>query len=291
VHCELAEMSNLRWASKKLRGQGPEVNDHQILIVDASSDLGDANSTPGGTPAGTPRTERRSFDILRHVRRKSRKSKNDDEYTVAIDVLYENQRGMFFCGIPLFSHLTLLNFDPPPWVNQYFHHSAVDIHSAQVPDPTWEWAWDQWHVDMSTDVDNDGWQYNFAFHTSPTSWHGTRVWFHSFVRRRRWLRKRRRRHSGKKRDLNRNPVEDYFTISSTIQQSTTINEELAPMDADEGTVPDIPTLFGIVRKARLDREKLDAIDRFLRDGLAEVVLLPDHVSFLHRYSHARLRNS
>src|ERR1700753_615986 len=73
----------------------------------------------------------------------------------AIDILYENQRGTFLCGLPFFSSASLLNFDPPPWVTETHAPSAVDITNAQVPDPSWEWDWKTWYVDMSRDVDEE----------------------------------------------------------------------------------------------------------------------------------------
>ena len=112
--------------------------------------------------------------------------------TSAIDILYENQRGYFFFGIPFFSCNSLLNFDPPAWVTANGGPSPVDIQTAQVPDPSWAWAWPSWYIDMANDVDEEGWQYSFAFFRG-LAWHGTHPWFHSFVRRRRWIRKRVRR--------------------------------------------------------------------------------------------------
>jgi hypothetical protein len=65
-----------------------------------------------------------------------------------IDVLYENQRGWFVFGIPLFSSKALWNFrvDPAPWVDSKFRPSAVNITNAQVPDPSWMWDWKSWYV-------------------------------------------------------------------------------------------------------------------------------------------------
>jgi hypothetical protein len=82
-----------------------------------------------------------------------------------IDVLYENQRGWFVFGIPLFSSKALWNFriDPAPWVDAQCKPSAVNITNAQVPDPSWAWDWKSWYVDMSLDVDEEGWQYSLLF--------------------------------------------------------------------------------------------------------------------------------
>ena len=119
-------------------------------------------------------------------------SRSSNRPTSAIDILYENQRGYFFFGVPFFSCNSLLNFDPPAWVTANGGPSPVDVQTAQVPDPSWEWAWPSWYIDMAHDVDEEGWQYSFAFFKG-LAWHGTHPWFHSFVRRRRWIRKRVRR--------------------------------------------------------------------------------------------------
>ncbi|KAL1620994.1 hypothetical protein SLS56_009410 [Neofusicoccum ribis] len=46
--------------------------------------------------------------------------KQSKEEDAVVDVLYENQRGSFFFGIPLFSSKSLLNFDPAAWVDGRF---------------------------------------------------------------------------------------------------------------------------------------------------------------------------
>lgn len=107
-----------------------------------------------------------------------------------LDILYENQRGSFVFGIPLYSQGSLLHLDPSPWMTQDRQESPVNITNAQLPDPSWEWSWRTWYVDMSGDVDEQGWQYSFSF--SSSQWHGTHPWFHSWVRRRRWVRLRHR---------------------------------------------------------------------------------------------------
>ena len=115
------------------------------------------------------------------------------EPEAAIDVLYENERGLFLCGIPLFSRQALGNLDPSPWTNSVHGTSPTDITTAQVPDPTWEWAWPEWRVNHDEGVDNDGWQYSFMF-ARCFAWHGP-SWYRSFVRRRAWTRKRVKRKS------------------------------------------------------------------------------------------------
>ena len=228
-------------------------------------------------------------------RRESRRLK---EEVSEIDILYENQRGSFFCGIPLYSHGSLLPIDPHPWATKDFKDSAVNITNAQVPDPSWEWTWKTWHVDMSHDVDEEGWQYSFAFGRS-WAWHGTHPWFHSFVRRRRWLRKRvkrdpqgRRGKGGTISDAH-HLTGDYFTIHSKRDHS--------PIDAVDGTaktakpssfisypstidldevpdeVRDIASLMKALKFATVDREKIEFVKKFVKQGGEELVYLKDHI--------------
>lgn len=193
---------------------------------------------------------------------------------------------MFICGIPLFSSKGLLNFDPPGWQSRHFAPSLVDILTAQLPDPSWAWAWRSWYVDMTSDVDEEGWTYSFSF--SPAfSWHGTHIWFHSFVRRRRWLRKRVKLSS---HDTSREPSphglnSDYFTIHTagralggpgwTWQDADGDGREDSALPPDR--IPDVPALMQALRTCRLDREKVAAVKAFLNDGGDEVVYLPDRI--------------
>lgn len=79
------------------------------------------------------------------------------------DVLYENQRGLLVFGIPKFSPRTLFQWDPSPWTSSNGQKSAYNIANAQLPDPSWEWAYDEWYIDMTGDVDEAGWQYSGNF--------------------------------------------------------------------------------------------------------------------------------
>ncbi|KAF5093132.1 hypothetical protein D0Z00_004230 [Geotrichum galactomycetum] len=109
------------------------------------------------------------------------------------EVLIENQRGWFLFGFPFFSANTLFPLDPSPWTCGPAGATTApgDISSFPLPAPGWEWAWSRWYIDMGYDVDDQGWSYSFNF-GSNSRWHGSHVWFHSFVRRRRWIRLRRR---------------------------------------------------------------------------------------------------
>ena len=231
-----------------------------------------------------------------------KKAKRQHEPPSEVDILYENQRGSFFCGIPLYSHSSLLNFDPSPWVSRNFKDSPVDITNAQLPDPSWQWSWKKWYVDMSADVDEEGWQYSFMF-GNRFAWHGSHPWFHSFVRRRRWLRKRIRKvHAhglvtketmSAAHQLNA----EYFTIHPKRDQSPdsyrpqsylsarpadTINE--APED-----LKDIASLLKALRLATIDREKIDAVKKFVESGGEELAYLGSQVPEI--MSHLLFQNS
>ncbi|KAJ5683926.1 uncharacterized protein N7477_000271 [Penicillium maclennaniae] len=212
-----------------------------------------------------------------------------------LDVLYENQRGTFFFGIPLYSHSSLLNFDPGAWMTQDRRESAVNITNAQVPDPSWQWAWKTWYVDMSGDVDDQGWQYAFSFGSS--QWHGTHPWFHSFVRRRRWVRLRhkitetRRGRSDYERSHMLN--DDYFTIHSS--RVTSRSQSVAGLSRVESgflsrvstkmdeqvhleEIDDIPSLMHELKLASIDREKIEVLKKFVQNGAEELYYLNDRVS-------------
>lgn len=226
----------------------------------------------------------------------------------AIDILWENQRGAWMCGLPVFSSASLLQFDPPAWLNGHGKPSAVDVTNAQTPDPTWQWAWPTWYVDMSQDVDEEGWQYSFMFRRK-ASWHGSHPWFHSYVRRRRWIRKRVKtsRHDlpseGRKgkQDAHRLNA-DYFTIhparmltrtASSIAPSMTLST-LAKQAQDEEEQPEeMDSMAGLLRslrRANVDREKVGLVMRFLDEGGDDVFSLADemeHVMSLFMFQYTR----
>lgn len=227
--------------------------------------------------------------------------RNDAPQTTSeLDVLYENQRGWFLFGIPLYSHSSLLNLDPSPWVTREMRDSPVNITNAQLPDPSWQWAWRTWYVDMSGDVDEQGWQYSCSF--SSSAWHGSHPWFNSFVRRRRWVRLRTKRWSMDRAYRGRSGFEeahmftaDYFTIHSgrrkrgmsttetasrvpstylTNPASQTVDEE--PYLLEE--IGNIPTLMYALKRAIVDREKIDALKRFIEEGGDEIYYLDERVT-------------
>ena len=258
-----------------------------------ASESSDGENGKGQAKQSPKRPSRKPFRSRKH----SVKPLENDTF---IQILYENQRGAFFCGIPLYSANSLLNFDPSPWQTSAFTDSPVNITNAQVPDPSWAWTWRTWYVDMSYDVDEEGWQYSFSF-SHGYAWHGTHPWFHSFVRRRRWLRKRVRIHSLK---TGRNPGNikdahllnaDYFTIHASRERDrsrgssadrsgthrTSMIESYQSESEGEdgiGDVSDILKLIAALRKARVDREKISAVRLFLDQAGDDLLYLGDKIA-------------
>ncbi|KAK3325165.1 hypothetical protein B0H66DRAFT_111534 [Apodospora peruviana] len=227
-----------------------------------------------------------------------------------IDILYENQRGGFLCGMALFSSKALGNLDPPPWTNSVHKPSPTDITNAQVPDPSWEWAWPEWRINHDDGIDEDGWEYSFMF-SKKFSWHKP-AWWSSFVRRRAWIRKRVKKNydalsaQGEGLDpssMMLNP--DYFTVrpSSELERSpsrvTTSSQQQqqrshsqAPSSRkgsvrlstvstgvmDEIMQEDIESvdeLLKVLRRSRIDREKIEAVDNYLEHAQEDLEGLQD----------------
>jgi hypothetical protein len=241
------------------------------------------------------RSRRRVKGLVKTPKKPTKAEGNDPDRQV--DILYENQRGFFLFGIPHFSSKSLINFDPSAWLDARFKPSAVDLTNAQVPDPSWEWAWRTWYVDMSHDVDEEGWEYSFWFGKNG-AWHGTHPWFHSFVRRRRWLRQRVRKHGERKGDKSFGDGHmlnaDYFTIHSRARPRSpasstgTASRPTSTLDGrwgaksweeqeDDVDVKDIPSLMKHLKESTIDREKMVVVRRFLDQGGDELYYLAEEI--------------
>ncbi|KKY18174.1 putative peroxin pex23-like-penicillium chrysogenum [Phaeomoniella chlamydospora] len=261
----------------------------QVEGTDFAGGSADARGRPETGPEGEAGDIQGKTNLPKPYKKKQHKEVSE------FDILYENQRGSFMCGIPLYSHSSLLNFDPSPWVTRDLKDSPVNITNAQVPDPTWEWAWKTWYVDMTGDVDEEGWQYSFSF-SSKFSWHGTHPWFHSFVRRRRWLRKRTKKHhllgtDAKPSSMSQAHIltSEYFTIHPKRDRSRSTdrytgrssyistNASLAEPDLSPEEIQDIPSLRRALKFAAVDREKIDAVRRFVSQGGPELTYLKDSI--------------
>ncbi|KAB8576216.1 hypothetical protein FH972_025744 [Carpinus fangiana] len=279
-----------------------------ITRTDTEASLGDSDPANTGT---LPQQQDQAGRLRRGGRKvrgfmKRKKHRHGPEGDVEIDVLYENQRGAYFFGTPIFSSQSLLNFDPPAWLNAQGKPSGVNITNAQVPDPSWEWEWSSWYVDMSQDVDEQGWQYSFMFQNR-FPWHGTHPWYHSYCRRRRWMRKRVRKyrpgHDGRVGDprslkeahkLN----SDYFSIhpASTRGQEITPSGQSATLrsgsinmlnkqreeeeEEASGEVDTIGTLLKRLKMAEVDREKIKLVLRFMEEGGQDIFYLSEQIPYI-----------
>lgn len=196
-------------------------------------------------------SSRESFESLELVKQ----SKD-----LVIDTVVENQRGFFMLSYPFFSADSLMPFDPGPWTNKSGQTVYGCIDDFLLPDKTWRWKWKRWYVDMSLDIDDQGWAYSWRFGSN--SWHGNHIWFRSFTRRRNWLRLRQKIRS----DPDEITEAPFLTMSETIENEDTrqlvIESLLTDLDA-----------------CRLDREKLQIIVSILSDQqkLESIRLIARHM--------------
>lgn len=212
------------------------------------------------------------------VRRSTSKKPRHRSPETAIDILYENQRGAFLCGIPLFASKALGNLDPPPWTNFAHKASPTDITTAQPPDPSWEWAWPEWRINHDEGVDEEGWEYSFAF-SKRFSWHGP-TWWNSFVRRRAWIRMRVKKDTGYVQEDPSLLNAEYFAVrpasvasaarspsragSRRVSKVSTANSQTAEFEElEQPDIEDIESLLHVLRASRIDREKIEAVENYL----------------------------
>lgn len=196
--------------------------------------------------------------------------------------------------MPLFSAGALGNLDPSPWTNSVHKTSPTDIRTAQVPDPSWEWAWPEWRINHDEGVDADGWEYSFMF-AKKFSWHGPR-WWNSFVRRRAWIRRRIKKNAGYTPEdpLSLNP--EYFTVrpASTTSHSrspsvatsrsrrgsnvsSSTNQVVEVEDVDKPDIESMDSLLQALRRSRIDREKIEAVNNYLENGRDDLASLQEEM--------------
>ncbi|KAI4171899.1 MAG: hypothetical protein LQ343_003976 [Gyalolechia ehrenbergii] len=296
---ELAKRKYAKWQGgddqlqEGSRQTSTDINQH-IEEEEEEAQAYPTNASSGDDPT-SQKIQKQQEAKTKKDHKRSDHSQNPESF---IDVLYENQRGWFLFGMPLYSANSLLNFDPAPWQNSTFKDSPVNITNAQVPDPSWQWAWKTWYVDMSHDVDEEGWEYSFSFQ-SRFAWHGSHPWFHSFARRRRWLRKRIKVHPSRlsggrgtmkgSHQLNA----DYFTIhgakrdrspdssaeGTLANRSSYVGYDGQESDSDQdfNDVTNVIALLAVLKKASVDREKIAAVRTFLAQGADELHYLADNM--------------
>jgi hypothetical protein len=143
-------------------------------------------------------------------------------------------------------------------------------------------------------VDEGGWEYSFMF-SRKFSWHGSK-WWNSFVRRRAWIRKRI------KKRLEDIPMDvhmlntNYFTVRSASHSRHTRSPSTAgshaskgsvsavsstagdePDELEIGDVEDVETLLMILRRSRIDREKIEAVQNYVEHGADDLVHLQEQM--------------
>ncbi|KLU88477.1 hypothetical protein MAPG_07463 [Magnaporthiopsis poae ATCC 64411] len=213
---------------------------------------------------------------------------SSQEVESAIDILYENERGALCCGYPLFASRALGNLDPPAWTNVAHKPSPTDIRTAQVPDPSWDWAWPEWRInhDEQGCTDKDGWEYSFAFHNK-FSWHGPK-WWNSFVRRRAWTRRRVKKDQIRQAHGGGLLQPEYFTVRSSAERARRSSAELSGPGSgskrgsiisasvasqatggaggEKADIRDVEELLAALRACRIDREKIETLENYLENG-------------------------
>lgn len=111
-----------------------------------------------------------------------------------LELVIENQRGFKVFGIPVFSDKSLVPvLDPSTFQSINGHNLKLinnNLNNLPLPDLGWEWEWDNWYILMLNDVDDQGWIYSKLLFRSH-HWKG-KYYFGNFIRRRVWIRLRRR---------------------------------------------------------------------------------------------------
>lgn len=219
---------------------------------------------------------------------------SSDEYDKnehgTFDYLVENQRGWILMGFPFFSGNSLLPWDRQNWTTLDGHPSP-GISEHLLPSISWRWGWKRWYVDMSGDVDDQGWAYAWRFGSS--TWHGSHIWFRSFVRRRIW--KRLREKMVEEEEQVEHHLPTHLDILANVQTGTNQSEIVLqsqlgfqieqgplrvfnqPSQAIPSSKPSRPTLAdpagGIqtvdelsqqIKTCRIDRERIQLIERFVK---------------------------
>ncbi|KAI0134736.1 meiotically up-regulated 65 protein [Xylariales sp. AK1849] len=300
----ISNTENEQEGEASFEGQGPEGTREIPQIAEPgmpTTEAGPSNAVeqPSSAPAGGAENTRRR-QVNKHPHPKAPET--------AIDILYENERGGFLCGIPLFSGAALGNLDPAPWTNFVHKASPTDTKTAQVPDPSWEWAWPEWRInqDDAIEADGDGWEYSFMF-SRKFSWHGPK-WWNSFVRRRAWTRRRIKKGIGYQANDPHLLNPGYFSITSpsnakerrqsqhlglseassvadgeapdpnkTSQRTSVLMLEADVLDMQKVDIENIDVLMGLLRRSRIDREKLEAVQNYLEHSSDDLLHLQDHM--------------
>ena len=131
------------------------------------------------------------------------------------------------------------------------------------------------------DVDEGGWEYSFMF-AKKFSWHGPQ-WWNSFVRRRVWIRQRVRKSLDIAASRTHSTMlnADYFSVvpasdtrsresmsraGSGMSSVSQRSESDVGFDVLKQRIEDVDSLLYVLRRARIDREKAEAVGTYLEQG-------------------------
>lgn len=120
---------------------------------------------------------------------------------------------------------------------------------------------------MVGDVDPEGWSYAFMFRSK--KWRHKAYPFHSFVRRRRWIRLRRKKNS---EDIKGQIYKMHPIIQETPAEEL---ESMLNVEPKNTVLADFDQLKEKVMDSRIDREKLEFIKEYLDRNPSDE---PNHVS-------------
>lgn len=117
---------------------------------------------------------------------KLKNSINPNDKSFKYELIIENQRGATMFGSKAYSKQSVLYPLDPPKYQTLTGQNLTNIYMYPEPPANWRWSWNNWHVMMINDVDEEGWIYS-AIRFGSYHWTGVGK-FGNFVRRRIWVR-------------------------------------------------------------------------------------------------------
>jgi hypothetical protein len=213
-----------------------------------------------------------------------------------VDTVYECQRGLHLLGVPMFSAKMLNPIDLPPWSTENNKLSLTDVNLYQLPDPLWQWTSDNWQIDMSGNVDEDGWQYATTFQSA--RWHGAnkRPW-KAFVRRRKWVRQRRLLTQSTDEDADASVGSsgvdsiDFSSVLELAHQMHSDRERLQVLKEYFGTkgfvLPTVPEVAELLGYFIFDLSRHRAVELIAEAGIFSASMLRSFLEQLDYYSLVR----
>ncbi|KAJ1846865.1 hypothetical protein LPJ70_001825, partial [Coemansia sp. RSA 2708] len=167
--------------------------------------------------------------------------------------------------------------DLPAWSDTMLKLTVVNVHLFQVPDLSWQWVMPRWLIDMTQDVDKDGWQYVLRF-ASDARYSRHSFFIHKMdqpaaVQRQGKWQKLQRRASGLLLQLSAASTDDFAgTISP--QLAAPYVDPYSPLQLSPTDMQQTANLAANKRLVELASETLQAM-------LLDTALDCKHLQFLH----------